>query len=301
MELPQDLGPLPVWLLPLQSVSPPRSQHSGVFTQEAFLHQPSCPNIHKCFGTSVLETGTLSPEGDIPPNRAHSRRVQPGKGLGIGGEGLGKTPKSPQAKPGNMVPLQGIFTSSQWVTSQNLEQDGNMRALAHRFPPPPPPHTHILGAQHKHLEFSTQALALLTLHLPPQAHLSSCRNGCPAPLPTLGPTLCSSSSWSSSGQAACAQQLVPRVAQGSRPPPAPVGRLEERSQPKRAEDPASTGAPATEPSPRAPAGTPPAGRRGLRTPQLRSPESPGPSQLRRGPSLCRLCFPARLDLSRLTS
>lgn len=43
----------------------------GSLTQEAFPHQPFHPNIHKCFGNSVLVAGTLSPERNTPPNQAH--------------------------------------------------------------------------------------------------------------------------------------------------------------------------------------------------------------------------------------
>ena len=155
------------------------------------------------------------------------------------GSGAGEnpqTPRSPQAKPGNMVLLQGIFTSFRVGNKKgNLGQDGNMRALPHLQPPLQTTH-HIPGAQlpwHKDLRvYSTQSFALLTLRLsrsssplPPQTQIF--QNGHPAPLPHLQPLTLLSFFPAPAGQAAPGPAVGPesRVAQESRPPSAPIGRL----------------------------------------------------------------------------
>ena len=159
-------------------------------------HQPVCPNVHKCFGNRVLAARTLSPEQSVSPNQGAVPGSSTRAGAGHGRVGLGenpRTPRSPQAQPGNAL-LQGIATSFLVGNkTRNLGQDGNTRALPHtttslqttlRFP----------GVQlpwHEDLRFSSaQAFALLTLRLP--GGLLKARPFRMATLlhsPTLSPTL----------------------------------------------------------------------------------------------------------------
>lgn len=190
---------------------------------------------------------------------------------------------------------------------QNLEQDGNMRALPHR-PPLPPPRQPTHTPYSRGSAASAQTSRILHTSLGPPD---------PAP-PSPGSPLCTSEwlpcstphprphtllflllvlVWTGRTRPAAGPQGRPRLSPTTRP----RWKVGGAKPAERARGSRLNRCPSHRPSPRAPAGTPPAGRRRLRTPQPRSPGSPGPSPLRRGPSLCRLCFPARLDLSRLTS
>ena len=97
-------------------------------------HQPVCPNVHKCFGNRVLAARTLSPEQNVSPNQGAVPGSSTRAGAGHGRVGLGenpRTPRSPQAQPGNAL-LQGIATSFLVGNkTRNLGQDGNTRALPH--------------------------------------------------------------------------------------------------------------------------------------------------------------------------
>lgn len=61
---------------PLQPVSLPRSQHSGVFTLEALYSSAFRSKHPQVLWKQFLVTGTLSLEGNPPPNQTHPQRVQ---------------------------------------------------------------------------------------------------------------------------------------------------------------------------------------------------------------------------------
>ena len=98
------------------------SVHPDPNTLEAFPHQPFCPNIHKCFGTSVRVTGPLDQKGKFQLIRLTP--IEFNQRSGNGGEGLGKpaNPKVFSGKARKYGSFAGIFTSSRVGNeTQNLE------------------------------------------------------------------------------------------------------------------------------------------------------------------------------------
>ena len=152
-KLPGGLGPLPVWLVPDSSLSVhPDPTALGSLHKRLFPQQPLCPAIHKCFGKSILVTGTLSPGGNTLPNQVPPQRLQLDRDLGIGGGGWRKTHK-----------LQALLRQSQemwslcrgfsllpgWVTRHGIRGRMGIRKHVLHDPPyppsPPSPRPIVLG------------------------------------------------------------------------------------------------------------------------------------------------------------
>lgn len=104
------------------------SVHPDSNTPEAFPQQSFCPNIHKCFGTSVRAPGTLDQKGKfllsrLTPTEFNQTEVWEWGGVGVG-EGCWENQQTPrqvsQAKPGTTVPLQGFSLLPGWVAKHRI-------------------------------------------------------------------------------------------------------------------------------------------------------------------------------------